>query len=445
MNLLAFAVCTIAGTLAFGWILARARGREGMPFLVFAGFYVLTTVIGTSLLRFDPRLVELLLLGRGIDLRGMPVVEPWLYWGLLHLPLVLAAIALPRRRIAPDPLAAPPGEVPSVVGYLVVLTLLTGFCVATLVSEGYSPSPAALLDVSGSYRNAIIQRAEMMAVLGAGFFGVVYMGLPALSYVGLFAAVRTRRPLWVALTAVTAGMTAWLSVVSVQKSIVLVYFVFFGLGVNLLGVVRPRFLIGLGGALFTLLTLMQVLVLGAFGAGQSIVHLLLRLGPAYPYYLGLFPGTYPFYGVDWQGTLFGREFTGSAPDYNLLVSSALYHAGPVPGASPIGAVASAYAEAGVPYAVVMAVIVVLLLRWMGRWGRGALAGPYRFALYLQLLTAAYYFTQVPLGASIWSSYGLKWGLLTLAGLWLLDYGLFRAPRVVSPAPSAIPVPGEHHG
>ena len=61
MNLLAFGTCTAAGSLAFGWVWARARGREGLPFLVFTGFYVLTTVIGASLLQFDPRLVALFL------------------------------------------------------------------------------------------------------------------------------------------------------------------------------------------------------------------------------------------------------------------------------------------------------------------------------------------------------------------------------------------------
>ena len=444
MNLLAFGTCTAAGSLAFGWVWARARGREGLPFLVFTGFYVLTTVIGASLLQFDPRLVELLLLGRGIDLRGMPPVAPWLYWGVLHLPLVLAALALPRGAAAPDG-AGPSGSGPSLAAYLVALTGLTGFCVVSLASQGYRVSPGALLDLPGGYRDAIIQRAEMMSALGAGFFGVVYMGLPALSYLGLFAAARTRRPAWVVLTALTVAVTAWLSVVSVQKSIVLVYLVFLGLGAFLLGLVRWRFLLGLGGGLFALLTLMQVLVLGAFGAGQSVVHLLLRLGPAYPYYLGLFPGTYPYYGVDWQGTLFGREFTGSAPDYNLLVSGALYRAGPVQGASPIGAVASAYAEAGPWYAVVMAIVVVLLLRAAGRFGRGATGSPFRFAAYLQALTAAYYLTQVPLGATIWSSYGLKWGLLTLGIVWLLDYGLFRAPRPSPVRATVLPVPGEHHG
>ena len=144
MNLLAFGTCTAAGSLAFGWVWARARGREGLPFLVFTGFYVLTTVIGASLLQFDPRLVELLLLGRGIDLRGMPPVAPWLYWGVLHLPLVLAALALPRGAAAPDG-AGPSGSGPSLAAYLVALTGLTAFCVVSLASQGYSVAPGALL------------------------------------------------------------------------------------------------------------------------------------------------------------------------------------------------------------------------------------------------------------------------------------------------------------
>ena len=50
-----------------------------------------------------------------------------------------------------------------------------------------------------------------------------------------------------------------------------------------------------------------------------------------------------------------------------------------------------------------------------------------------------------LGATIWSSYGLKWGLLTLGIVWLLDYGLFRAPRPSPVRATVLPVPGEHHG
>jgi hypothetical protein len=433
-------VCGSLGLLALLWVLLRARGSEGMPFLVYTGFYLLTTVIGATLFRYDPRLVQVLLTGRGIDLRGVPEVDPWLYWGLLFLPFVLAAVALRYvrgGRQGPPDFLPPPAPAPSMAGYLVVLFGLLGFCVVTMLSEGYTPLPSSLADVAGNYFRAIVQRIEMMEALGSAFFGVVYMGLPTLAYVGLHTTVRTRRPGWAMLTGVTVAATAWFSVVSVQRSIVLVFLIFFGIGTLLLGVIRGRLLVAFGGVLFALLTLMQVFIAGAFGAAQSLAQLVLRIGPAYPYYLGLFPNVYPFYGPDWQGTLFGREFTGRAPDYNLVVNDAIYADHRFQGASPIGAIPSAYAEGGLPYALLMGVVVAVTLVAISRFGRRAMGGAFRFAFYLQLLTMSYYLTQVPLGATIWQSYGIKWGILVLVLLWALDYGLFQ-PGEVSGQPGASP-------
>ncbi len=440
MNSTAFFLCTVVGLLSFGWVLARARGPEGMPFLVYTGFYFLTTVIGATLIQFDPRLVEVLVFGRGVSLTAMPSVDPWLYWGLLHFPFLIVAAAGFSLHQLGRPLGrtwVPPTRTPAVGAYVVALVALLSFCTAQMVSKGYSPLPATLFDVTTSYRSAIVQRAEMMAALSPAFYGVIYMGLPTLAYVGLYCAARTRRRSWILLTAAAAVATAWLSVVTVQKAIILVFLVFFGIGVYLLGLIRTRLLVALGAGLFVLLTSMQVAVVGAFGAFQSLVHLVLRVGPAYPYYLGLFPDIHPFYGVDWQGTLFGRALTRPSPDYNLIVSNALYASSPVQGASPIGAVASAYAEGGVGYALAMGGMLGVILVGVSRFGRRALTGPLRFALFLQLLTVAYYLSQVPLQATIWQSYGVKWGLLTLAVLWALDYGVFRFAAAPPPRKSSI--------
>ncbi len=437
MNSVAFWVCVPVGLAAFGWVVVRARGPEGMPFLVHTGFYLLSTVAGASLIQTAPRMVETLLLGRGLNLRDIPQVEPWLFWGLLYLPLVLAATGLSAsgldRGSGAVEVASPPAAPPSMIGYAVALTGLVVYCAVEMLSHGYSLSSSSLIAVAGRYTSAIALRYDMMASLPSGFFGVVYIGLPALAYVGLYAAVRTGRPGWMVLTALTVVATMWLSLVSAQKAIILVFLTFFGIGMFLLRAVRARFMVIFGGGLLVLLNLMQVFLQGPFGALQSLALVLFRIGPAYPYYIGLFPGNHPFYGVDWQGTLFGREFTGSAPDYNLVVSNALEFSTPVQGLSPIGAVPSAYAEGGVAYALLMGVIVALILVGAGRFGRKALGGPYRFAFYVLLLTVAYYLTQVPLAATIWQSYGIKWGALTLVMLWLLDYGLFRPPPRVAPA------------
>lgn len=434
MNELAFWVCMPAGVVALAWVVARARGPQGLPFLVYSGFYVLSTVVGATIVRLDPSLTEALLIGRGYDIRGIPAVDGWLYWGLLYLPLVVAAAALTWARPNPTKTevtaakaSAAPAAATSLASFLIVLIGLVGYCLVEMITRGYSPMPSSLAEVAGSYLRTIVRRYDMMADLGPAYFGVVYMGLPTLTYVGLYAAARTRRLGWIIAAAVTATATMWLSVVSAQKSILIVFLIFLGLGTFLLGLVRFRVLVILSGALFVLVYLMQAFVLGAFGATQTFLLVLFRLGPSFPYYLGLFPRIYPYYGVDWQGTLFGHQFTGSAPDYNVLVASALEPTAPLQGAAPAGAIPSAYAEGGVAYALVMALIVMLILGAISRFGRHASRSAYRFAFYLQLLTASYYLTQVPLAATIWHGYGIRWGIQTLLFLWLLDYGLFRLP------------------
>src|SRR5262249_42755350 len=130
-------------------------------------------------------------------------------------------------------------------------------CLADMLSIGYSPLLSTLAGLSGGYAGLLSLRYDLMSRLTRASFGIVYIGLPTLGYVGFYSAIRTKRPSWALLATLAGIATAWLSVAIAQKSIILVFLIVLAIGAYLLGVVRLWSLGIVAGGLLGVLTLMQ--------------------------------------------------------------------------------------------------------------------------------------------------------------------------------------------
>lgn len=434
----------VAAILSWRWGLWHRLSVTTVPAAVFLVAYLVTSVIGATVIRLWPSFAGLVMMSRGIDPRRAPHPEAWLYWTILYLPLVVIPVVVrlsgsARSSLSEHPSPPAPGialgkRLPRPGVFAVIFAALASYCVVTMVANGFSPWISNAGDLAGDYGRVIAQRTAMMATLGPRFYGFLYGGMPALSFIALYMALVTRRRIWWALTIGAGATIAWLSVATLQKSIILVYLVVLGIGGQLAGRVRARALVWWGAGLLLLFTGLQWFFVGPWGVGQSAGQVVLRMAVGYPYYLGLFPDPFPFYGVDWQGVLLGTHLTIPTPDYNLLVSNLMWSGGAVQGAVPAPAVVSAYAEGGVVYSIVVCLVIAVVLALAGRLGRRGLEGPYRFAFFLALIQTAYYLTQVPLLGAFWQSYGLKWGVVGI-GLFAAANWMVRGPTVRSVVPA----------
>lgn len=431
-----FIVLGCVSVAAMGWGLRGLRLVEKTPAFVFLGFYLLTSVVGASAVRLWPALDKVMLLSKGIDPSRVPHVGPLMYWGVLYLPLIvvplvvrlLASHSEPSAAHEMKPLVPASGALDlSPAIFLSLFGAIVLYSGVSIVQAGFSIWPGTLAASTGDYVRLIQQRGAIMAALSGTFFGMLYGVLPAMSFASLYMAARTRHVTWIGATLGAVSAISWLSIATLQKSIILEYLLLVGIGLLILGQIRFRTLTGWGLGLGVLLMAIQAIFSGAWTLAELIGEVTLRMALGYPYYLGLFPSPFSFYGIDWQGMLVGKHFTTPTPDYNLVVSNAMWPGLQFQGAVPASAVVSAYPEGGVAYVVIVCIAVGVALALAARVGKQAQTSPYVFAVFLALLGMAYYLTQVPLVAALWLSYGLKWGLLGV-GLLAAANWLFRGIR-----------------
>jgi hypothetical protein len=140
---------------------------------------------------------------------------------------------------------------------------------------------------------------------------------------------------------------------------------------------------------------------------------------AYPYYLDCFPGTVPFLGSDWIGSLTGF---GVDPGGPFVVARYMYPDSFNAGAMAAPAHVQAYAEGGLLNAVAAIAVCGLLIAGVAMLYRASRNGAVWHALYIQGLVTLYYATQTSFRGLVWHSYGIYWSMsgLVLVGLLSLN-------------------------
>jgi hypothetical protein len=400
----------IAAVLAF----CALRGSWRLALAIYLGAYILTTVVGSTIISFtDGRpLIEM-----GLDTQVLQDSNSITYWFLLFMPLLFASAATYfSRRLwgratqyigALD--ASGTGASPMV--FSVVVLCLTFYCVCELAFNGLLSSIFAW--GMADYVAMISVRSSMFGSLSRVFFGIVYSAMPALSQYALYETVRTKRLSWKLSLGLTICLTCILYMTVVQKSVLLLYLLFLGIGLALLKVVKPRtFCLWLGGMLF-LLTFLQTLFSVDWGIESSMDLLVFRMASSFPYYVNIYPDMKPFVGIDFGLHLIGLD---SQSRDNLDTFSFMYPSVTwTEGAAAAPAHVKAYAQAGLAYSVVTVLIIGVAVSFVARLWQN-IRGPICFTFYLQSLVFLYYCTQTSLRESFVSCYGLIWTVFVLGML-----------------------------
>lgn len=435
-SLVAFAALSLV-VWYFVWKWADRSTR--LPLIFYCGFYFITTLIGAVLIGLsDGKCLEPL--GWGLDFQVLRDVNNIRYWCLLFMPMIvppIIVISLARSRIIENAVrntACRLNAIPSQLGFLVVYGMWSGYCLAKLYVTGQIGTIFKWQSHRGDYVSMILQRTEMASMLGSVFFGLVYITLPMLSFYALYCGVRERGLAWKAIFCFSAFTTSVISLSLMQKGPVLLFFVFIGIGLVELKVIKPRSLGFIGLGLVFLLTTLQRFMADSWSYEQTFNLIVFRMAHSYPYYLNVYPDLLPFFGIDLGLHLIGM---GEIASDNNVVFDYMYPAVDwVQGAAPGPAHVRAYGQGGLLFALVTLLFIGLGIKMAGVLRR-YIAGPLSFSLYMASLVCMYFLTQTSAREAVLSCYGICWAMPGIVPLWLLSKP--ARPATVR-APGRVPVP-----
>ncbi len=410
-----------------------------LPLIFYCGFYFVTTLVGATLIGLsDGKCLEPL--AWGLDFQVLRDVNNVRYWCLLFMPMIITpmlVIALSRSRIIENAVRHTTSRlnaIPSQLGFLTVYCMWAGYCLGKLYITGQIGTIFKWQSHRGDYVSMILQRTEMAGMLGSVFFGLIYITLPMLSFYALYCAVREGGMAWKLIFVFSAFTTSVISLSLMQKGPVLLFFVFIGIGLVELKVIRPRSLAFVGAGLIFLLTILQRFMSDNWSYEQTFNLIVFRMAHSYPYYLNIYPDMLPFFGVDLGLHLIGM---GEIASDNNVVFDYMYPAVDwVQGAAPGPAHVRAYGQGGMLFALMTLMLIGLGIKMAGVLRR-YIAGPLSFSLYMASLVCLYFLTQTSAREALLSCYGICWSMPGILPIWLLSK---PARRVVAHRPAAVQLP-----
>ncbi len=408
-----------------------------LPLLFYCGFYFVTTLIGATLIGLsDSKCLEPL--AWGLDFKVLRDVNNVRYWCLLFMPMIvppMVVVALSKSRIIESAVKGTAGKLnatPSQLGFLTVYCTWSGYCLSKLYVTGQIGTIFKWHSLQSDYVSMILQRTEMAGMLGSVFFGLIYITLPMLSFYALYCCVNERGIVWKLIFCFSALTTAVISLSLMQKGPVLLFFVFIGIGLVELKVIRPQSLAIVGAGLVFLLTTLQRFMAESWSYEQTFNLIVFRMAHSYPYYVNIYPDMLPFFGLDLGLHLIGM---GEIASDNNVVFDYMYPACDwVQGAAPGPAHVRAYGQGGLLFAFVTVALIGVGIKMAGVLRR-YIAGPLSFSLYMASLVCLYFLTQTSAREALLSCYGICWAVPGIIPLWLLS----KPARVVVPKVPVKPV------
>lgn len=411
-------IAALSVTLIVGVVVVALPLPDGLraPLVVFNAFYILTSVIGASLLANGSVFALWTIAFPSMDARWVYPGGSALYWIIVIGPLIVTnAAAYGFASRFGDSIAARASAFRMDPGWLACALAgfaLVAYCVFNLYVNGYLSAGRVSADSLGAYQANIRLRTEMAATLGDMHYGFIYMAIPAICVIALQKAAGTRRLAWWFLFLSLGTALSLLYLSTLTKSNLLVF------GVALAIAAFMERLVGKVGLLVAGVAGLGALAIQtAWLSGSSpleligtLTNLVFRVSSGIPFYLAIFPEQHPFVGVD-----FGLGWFGIGPSAapNLLVADRMFPADTwVQGAIPAPAHVVAYAQAGVWFSLVTMVLVGAYIAAASGLGRRHRSVVIRSA-YIGACIGCYNATQTDAVGVVLHSYGLKWWLFGL--------------------------------
>lgn len=405
-------------SMVFLWKYSQPEVR--MPAAVYVLSYVVTTVIGATIIGMPGGEFFWQIINLGLDTSIIDDVSSFKYWGLLYAPLVIPMLAAVfwSRDVVPMPsgfIRALSVDVDKVSFYL-ILVAFAGFCFMKLYKFGYLFN-IAKSDIAGDYQSIILLRGQMMSVLGDTFYGILYMALPSFAHLALYQTVKKREWSWLVAFLLTSFLIVIITLSTMQKSILFVYMISIVLGLLVLGVVKSWIVPIAGVAGIIILTVIQLFTLGGeWSVLDSIIHVFFRMANSFPFYVNLFPDIIPFQGIDFFLDMAG---IGTSPDDNLVVFDYMFPTvNWTQGSAAAPSHMRAYAQGGILNSLFVLTITGWIMVFLARF-RKHLDGPFFYTIFIQGLILLYYMTQTSIRECLVSSYGLRWVIVSLGSAFVL--------------------------
>ena len=412
------------------------------PLLVFNVFYILTSVIGATLIADDTVRSLWMLMFPTMDARWLDPGGDWLYWLIVLGPLAVTnAVAWALARPLGAAVARLAGRVtldPQLLPCALVGLAGVSYCMLNLAQHGYLGAGLFNADLVGSYQANIQLRSEMVAVLGATHYGLVYMAIPAVCIVALYKASTTRQFGWWALFVGLCAALTYLYLSTLTKGNLIVFGLAICLAAYLQRLVGTGGLIAAGVAGIASLVVLEALLSGGsmFDFTWTVANVIFRESSEIPFYLAVFPAQHPFVGLD-----LGLGWLGWGVDAppNLIVANVMFPSTTwVQGAAPAAAHVVAYSQAGASWSLVTMGLVGLLIAAASGLARTR-SNALLHSAFIGCCIACYYMTQTDAVGVFLHSYGLKWWLLALVAVAAVQHGLAAAIRGASrDAPQTTP-------
>jgi len=388
-----------------------------LPLGIYCGAYLLTTVIGATIIAL-PGGTELWIEYNGdADTTVLHAFTNARYWFLLYSPFLIppfVAMTAERIRLVPSTRTVNrrPPEI-TFLAFAIVFALLAGYCFLTLSINGYLGDAAGIFRLGGDYVSVIQLRTEIFSNLGRTFFGLLYVGLPVLSHVAFYQALKLRTHKWRFAFVFSVFTICILVLLTAQKGPLILYFLSLTIGYSIIRRTRIWAITAAALTCLAMLNAFQIFVLGDWSVLQSAFLVIFRMANAFPFYCSLYPEVLHFTGID-----VGLDLVGVVPrpTENEIVFNYMYpDVDWVQGAAPAPAHLAAYVQGGLPFAVATLMLIGIAVAVVARAGR-RLESSLSYGAYIGGLFFLYYLTQITLRGALITNYGLAWAAVVLVAL-----------------------------
>ena len=389
---------------------------------IYLGAYTMTSVIGALALGYSAYFGDTVL--DYIELTGLEIgrlsnLNHVVFAFVLLTPYVTVPLVswlsykVTWRSLIPRLLRNADATIGLLPAFVFVFALIVAWCLWKLVATGLIDRALTIGNLWSDQETQLRARMHAFATLGPAYFNLVYMGLPALSFLALWAFLKHRSLLWGLTLFVCICATSFLVLITAQKAPLLVYLLFLGVCVVLWSKIKISAVIGACVLLVAMNFLGDVLLGGPFDVFLSIRDMIFRLGVALPFYVSIYPAMEPHTGIGLglEGMGIGSSKFARVP---MIVSDYMSQTS-IQGFAPAAAHVTAYAEAGLPYMFAIEVAIAIIVAVTAKMVKEG-PHPIRSASAAALLVMLYYVTQVSLPLAVWGSYGIVWAILPLMGL-----------------------------
>lgn len=402
--------------------------------LIYSLFYVGTTLIGATIIGLtDGNILDRFQLTWGLNVDLIKSTDTFKYWCILYAPLIILPITLlqfkAQKHTNQESTIARSHRVKKInfkvdiLTYSISLLFFTAFCFLKMYASGYLTNLANWRILEGDYQSLIQARIDTIYAVGASFYGVTYMSLPALSHIALYQVAKARgnKIVWCILFFLSFCIIALLSLSILQKAAVIIYGLSILIGFIFLNFIKrwmlPFILPIVGWFTFSFLNFLQSFMAREWDSLQGFFLIILRTASSFPFYINLYPEVLPYSGIDIGLDIIGLD---KYPIDNLIVFDYMYPSVIwTQGAVAAAAHVRAYAQGGIIYAMVTLVLIGFFIKILAQLGKrlSKQPNPILYALYIQGgIIFLYYISQGAIRDALLVSYGVKWvfiGLMTV--------------------------------